>query len=176
MHTPTPARNDKPGTVGGEHEQVVYYSAAPAGAPPDPLPEARLGSPIQPTPAAPAPVVVADARRSRWQSGELGVSEPAADPAPVEHAPSADPPPRTVPIQLVAQDHPRWRPVRPLARQDPPREALPAGGGPLEGNVLEPGTPLPARVHEANLTRDRDGKAVFQVYRPEGSRFYAQDE
>ncbi len=91
VHTPTPARNDKPGTVGGEHEEVVYYSAAPAGAPPDPLPEARLGSPIRPTPAAPAPVAVADARRSRWQSGELGVSEPAADPAPVEHAPSADP-------------------------------------------------------------------------------------
>ena len=37
-------------------------------------------------------------------------------------------------------------------------------------------TPLPTRVHEANMTRDRDGKAVFQVYRPEGSRFYAQDE
>ena len=42
--------------------------------------------------------------------------------------------------------------------------------------MLEADTPLPTRVHEANLTRDRDGKAVFQVYRPEGSRFYAQDE
>ena len=80
-----------------------------------------------------------------------------------------------MPIHLVAQERPRWRPVRPLA-QDAPREALPAAGGPLEGNVLEPDTPLPTRVHEANLTRDADGKAVFQVYRPEGSRFYAQDE
>ena len=104
-------------------------------------------------------MVVADARRSRWQSGELGVSEPAADPAPVEHAPSADPAPRTVPIHPVAQEHPRWRPVRPLA-QDAPREALPATGGPLEGKVLEPGTPLPTRVHEANMTRDRDGNAI----------------
>lgn len=87
VYIPTQAENDKPGTAGGEHEEVVYYSAAPAGATPDRLPEARLGSPIRSTPAAPAPVGVADARRSRWHSGELGRSQPAAHPGRIEEPP-----------------------------------------------------------------------------------------
>jgi hypothetical protein len=48
--------------------------------------------------------------------------------------------------------------------------------GALEGNLLDPDTPLPRRVNEANLTRDQDGTPVFQVYRPQGSRFYVQDQ
>ena len=55
-------------------------------------------------------------------------------------------------------------------------EALPPAAGRWKARCWSADTPLPTRVHEANLTRDRDGKAVFQVYRPEGSRFYAQDE
>ena len=53
---------------------------------------------------------------------------------------------------------------------------MPSDPGPLEGQLLPPGQPLPAKVHESNVTYDRDGKPVFQVYRPEGSRFYAQQD
>ena len=175
MYTPTPARDDKPGTASAAHEEMVQYSygAAPAVVRADPLPHARLGSPIRSTQGAPASAV--EARRSRWRSGEPDRDQPAGDPDRVpEHGPGVRPA-RSVPIDGAAADRPRWRPIRPPA-PDPAREALPAGAGPLEGNLVPPDTPLPARVHEANLTRDRDGNPVFQVYRPEGSRFYAQDE
>ena len=63
----------------------------------------------------------------------------------------------------------------PGARTLPGRRCRPQAGR-WKATCWTPDTPLPTRVHEANMTRDADGKAVFQVYRPEGSRFYAQDE
>jgi len=174
VHTPVPPWVDKSATFTGAGQEVVDWGEVPAGAPWNPLPEARSGSSIQSRPPSATPTGVTPARHSRPSFTARRV-DLAAEATTLDEPAPADAAPRVVPIEVVAQEHRTWRPVQPLLSAAVP-DALPAAGGPLEGNLLEPGTPLPGRVHEANLTRDEAGNPVFQVYRPEGSRFYAQDE
>jgi hypothetical protein len=176
VYTPSRVRNDKSGAVGGEHQEVLYYGeAAPAGATLDPLPEARLGPTVDSPQGAASAAAVVDAGRCWRPSGEPDPYQLKADTMPVADLPSVESEPVTAPIDVVSQARPTWRQGR-LPAHDRPLEALRAAGRPLVGNLLEEGSPLPATVHEANLTHDRDGRPVFQVYRPEGSRFYVQDE
>jgi hypothetical protein len=117
-------------------------------------------------------------RAPGWRSVEVRGAQPDADP--VEgHKDAASPAlgPRVVSVQSATDDSTKRHMTRraPFPSDSSP-EASPPGGRPLEGDVLAEGARLPKGVHEANLTHDRDGKPVFQVYRPEGSQFYAQDD
>ena len=161
-----------------EDEPVVYYPAAPAAAAERPRDAGAAGVHTTPT----RHTIAAghkDAPPRPRPSHELGLYQPASHPIEV----TDEPPPATarpaVPIHFVAQpqDPDRAHPVGALPRgQDQPRPALPPGRGPLVGRPLQEGERLPADIHEANLTVDKDGNRVFEVYRPQGSRFYAQDE
>ncbi|MGB8381798.1 MAG: hypothetical protein WCG47_11195, partial [Dermatophilaceae bacterium] len=178
VYTPTRPRIAAARLAHDEGEPVVYYPAAPAAAAERPRDAGAAG--VHTTPSR---HTIAAGHRDvpprPWPSHELGLYQPASRPIEV----TDEPPPATaqpaVPIDFVVQpqDPDGGHAVGALPRgQDHAPPALPPGPGPLVGRPLEEGERLPADIHEANLTVDKDGNRVFEVYRPQGSRFYAQDE
>ncbi|MGB8381393.1 MAG: hypothetical protein WCG47_09105, partial [Dermatophilaceae bacterium] len=163
-----------------ESDPVVYYSTASAVVEDTrrPLGTAATAAPSRHSTIAARAV---DGRSKSYRSGELDRSQPLLSPTPdVEDPPipaTRRPVPQFTARETTPQERTPSRPAEALAAgQQPSQPAMPSDPGPLEGQLLPPGQPLPAKVHESNVTYDRDGKPVFQVYRPEGSRFYAQQD
>ena len=159
-----------------DDEQVLYYTAAPAAAHEDPRPLGTAETNATRTRSGIAAGHV-QARSVRLRSGELGLYQPAHHPirgrgrAACCHAAATC---RFTSWRRNGRHRARVAAVP--TGQDQLRPALPPGQGVLEGRPLQDGEQLPGNVHESNLTVDKDGNRVFEVYRPQGSRFYAQDE
>lgn len=60
----------------------------------------------------------------------------------------------------------------PAEMEGPRTDGAVRGQAPVTGRTYPPGESLPVEVHEANQVIDADGRAVFQIYRPEGSETY----